>query len=85
MAKLPENYMGVVVEKSEETVQEKDTKGQESQPTGTLAIKGTFDDLVVWGHESIGDSTSDPFIRGLEEWISVSEKIHSGKDEAKKE
>ena len=85
VAKLPENYMGVVFEKSEETAEEeKDTKGQDSQPTGTLATKGTFDELIFWGHESIGDSTSDPLIRGVEEWISVSEKIHSGKDEAKK-
>ena len=34
----------------------------------------TFDSFVVWGHESLPDSTSDPHVKGIEEWISFAEK-----------
>ena len=29
----------------------------------------TFGELVVWGHETLPDDASDPFVRGIEEWI----------------
>lgn len=73
--KLPENYVGAILEQSDETLD--DQNGQDvPELIGTLQVKGEFEEIVVWGHESTGDATNNPFVRGLEEWISVSEKIH---------
>jgi hypothetical protein len=35
----------------------------------------TFSELVVWGHEMLPEDTSDPFVRGIEEWIGFASKV----------
>ncbi|KAI0445770.1 ribonuclease H2, subunit C [Xylaria telfairii] len=87
--KLPEGYYGVVVEKEDPkletaTKQEPIDDGVEviENPDDQLqvgAMKGraTFDELLIWGHESTSDSSADPYVRGMEEWIAFAEEIHS--------
>ncbi|KAI4867967.1 ribonuclease H1 small subunit [Hypoxylon rubiginosum] len=86
--KLPEGYYGSVVEKSEPKKPEKTQEemvedvemqdDQDEQPEmGVMQGKATFDELMVWGHESLVDSNEDPYLRGVEEWISFAEQIHS--------
>jgi hypothetical protein len=47
----------------------------ESIEVANLSSKAQFDDLIVWGHESTADSTTDPYLRSIEEWISYSEQV----------
>ena len=81
--RLPEGYRGAVVEKGEPGVGrdvevQKDEGEEEGNPldeVGALHGKAAFDEVVVWGHESIADSAADPYVRGVEEWISFAEQV----------
>ena len=42
---------------------------------GKLHVTGEFQDIMVWGHESVADPSSDQHIRGMEEWMVVSKKV----------
>ncbi|KAI1357608.1 ribonuclease H2, subunit C [Xylaria arbuscula] len=88
--KLPKGYQGVVVDKTDAkppaagTEQERTDEEvevvenpEEQLAVGTMRGKAAFDGLVIWGHESTGDSGADPFVRGMEEWIAFAEEIHS--------
>ncbi|KAI1078206.1 ribonuclease H1 small subunit [Whalleya microplaca] len=83
--KLPDGYYGSVVEKSEPETktprQEEDVELQEESDdqleTGAMQGKAAFEELMIWGHESTGDSSSDPYVRSMEEWIAFAEQIHS--------
>ncbi|KAI0402749.1 ribonuclease H2, subunit C [Xylaria palmicola] len=91
--KLPEGYYGVVVDKSDAKPEastkhdlvdedEEAADNQEDQlEVGAMKRKASFDELVIWGHESTSDSSVDPYVRGMEEWIEFAEKIHSTKPE----
>lgn len=35
-----------------------------------------FDEMVVWGAESMADAATDPYVRSMEEWLQVAESIH---------
>ncbi|KAI2640852.1 ribonuclease H1 small subunit [Hypomontagnella submonticulosa] len=85
--KLPEGYYGSIVEKSEPKKPE-DTKQEETVEvidleeesddqleTGTMQGKATFDEVMIWNHESLADSGEDPYLRGMEEWISFAEQV----------
>ncbi|KAI3323326.1 ribonuclease H1 small subunit [Xylariaceae sp. AK1471] len=86
--KLPEGYYGTVVEKTD-AKSETSTRQEVSEDVeviedpeaqfevGTMRGKATFDELMVWGHESTSDSMADPYVRGMEEWITFAEEIHS--------
>ncbi|KAI0889546.1 ribonuclease H1 small subunit [Annulohypoxylon maeteangense] len=88
--KLPKGYYGTVVEKSEPKKPEESSNDQEMTEvieihddsddqieTGAMQGKATFDELMIWNHESLADSSEDPYLRGMEEWISFAEQIHS--------
>ncbi|ROW09850.1 hypothetical protein VMCG_02347 [Cytospora schulzeri] len=82
--KVPEGYRGVVVEKrdapepqasrpDEPEVIDVDT--EDEVPLGALETKTEFDEMMIWGHESMADAASDPYVRGVEEWIKVAEQV----------
>ncbi|KAI1413802.1 ribonuclease H1 small subunit [Hypoxylon sp. FL1857] len=85
--KLPEGYYGSVVEKSEVKKSEDSKEMVEDveiveDPNDQLEIgamqgKATFDELMVWNHEALANSSENPYLRGMEEWISFAEQIHS--------
>ncbi|RYP72050.1 hypothetical protein DL769_004537 [Monosporascus sp. CRB-8-3] len=86
--KLPEGYYGSVVEKGEPKPEERsreemaeDVELQQEQydpiEVGAMRGKSTFDEVVVWGHEATADSSVDPYVRSIEEWISFAEQIHA--------
>lgn len=35
----------------------------------------TFDGVMVWDHGTMPDESSDPYLRGVEEWISFAETV----------
>ncbi len=44
-------------------------------PQGSLQAQAEFDQMVVWGHEASVDPAADPYLRGVEEWLGVAEKV----------
>ncbi|KAK5634180.1 hypothetical protein RRF57_009894 [Xylaria bambusicola] len=86
--KLPEGYHGIVVEKTDakdqtstmsQELMGEDVEAIESPDeqlkVDTMRGKAVFDQLMIWGHESTSDSTADPFVRGMEEWIAFAEEV----------
>jgi hypothetical protein len=52
-----------------------DLEAEDEMPLGALETKAEFDEIVIWGHESVADTSSDPYVRGVEEWMEVAEKV----------
>jgi ribonuclease H2 subunit C len=46
------------------------------EPVKILEINGTFEDLVVWGHEAL-PAADDTFVKGVEEWLQFAEAVCS--------
>ena len=42
-----------------------------------MEIQAEFDEVIVWGHESLAEASEDAYVRGVEEWIALSERVHS--------
>ncbi|KAM0548512.1 hypothetical protein ACHAPJ_009835 [Fusarium lateritium] len=83
VVKLPEQCRGVVVERTpekdpkiatEEPVEDADA---EQEQTGSMQITAEFDEMIVWGHETVADASADPYVRSMEEWLQVADRIHS--------
>lgn len=34
-----------------------------------------FDEMVVWSHDAVADASSDPYLRGVEEWLQVADSV----------
>ncbi|KAK1496555.1 ribonuclease H1/H2 small subunit [Colletotrichum tamarilloi] len=80
--KLPEQYRGVVMERSTKVeTQQLEGEGEEAEgdlvELGTMKTKAEFDEMVIWGHEASAEAASDPYVRSIEEWLGVAESIHS--------
>ncbi|KAI5300499.1 3'-5' exonuclease [Ascosphaera pollenicola] len=44
-----------------------------------ITADSAFSEFVIWGHESVpGDD--DPYVKGVQEWIAFSQKIHEPGD-----
>lgn len=48
---------------------------EDEVPLGALETQAEFDEMVVWGHESMADAVSDPYARGVEEWVQLSSQV----------
>ena len=48
---------------------------QEPEPVKILEASAVFDELTIWGHDSIPNA-DDPFIKAIDEWIAFAEAIH---------
>jgi ribonuclease H2 subunit C len=44
-------------------------------PQGTLQVQAEFDEMVVWGHEAAVDGAADPYLRGVDEWLALADKV----------
>ncbi|KAL2148589.1 hypothetical protein VTH82DRAFT_2143 [Thermothelomyces myriococcoides] len=95
-AKLPDGYRGVVAvvsappeepsgERRSEEPEVIDLESEVPSNQGSLQVQAEFDEMVVWGHEQTVDAAADPYLRGVEEWISLAKKIHSYSDPSKEE
>ncbi|OHE94047.1 ribonuclease H1/H2 small subunit [Colletotrichum orchidophilum] len=80
--KLPEQYRGVVMERSDK-VETRQLEGESEEAEGDLVelgimdVKAGFDEMAIWGHESSAEAASDPYVRSIEEWLDVAGSIHS--------
>ncbi|KAH7022420.1 ribonuclease H2 non-catalytic subunit-domain-containing protein [Ilyonectria destructans] len=81
--KLPTQCRGVVVERKNdeappaEAVVDVEDGDDTPERVGSMQVTAEFDEMVVWEHENMNDSTGDPYIRGMEEWLQVADQIHS--------
>ncbi|PHH78144.1 hypothetical protein CDD80_7318 [Ophiocordyceps camponoti-rufipedis] len=89
---VPDRYEGVVVrreagerkrkhsqlcrEDEDDGAVAADTETETATATATLQVTARFDEVLVWAHEATMDST-DEYVRGVEEWLQVANKIHS--------
>lgn len=83
---LPDEYYGLVVELAAEenerpnnALQDDEEEDSHGPDTATMKATAEFDKVIVWGHESLADSHEDPFVRSMEEWLQVADKVGSAK------
>ncbi|KAH7354955.1 ribonuclease H2, subunit C [Rhexocercosporidium sp. MPI-PUGE-AT-0058] len=89
--KIPSKYRGVVVEKTERVLPKvegtamqgdgAEGEGDEEEDAEVevkiMEEQAGFEEIVVWGHEVLPDGMADPYVRGVEDWITFAESIHS--------
>lgn len=51
-----------------------DAEDEPEEPVKILEKQGTFDELTVWGHETV-PAADDPFVKGVEEWMKLAEAV----------
>ncbi|CAG8098757.1 unnamed protein product [Penicillium salamii] len=81
---LPDGYQGVVAVPTDRVLPptqqpDNDNAHDESEmeePVKILETQGTFDDIVVWGHETV-PAADDTFVKGVEEWLQFAEAVCS--------
>ncbi|CAD6503526.1 BgTH12-03188 [Blumeria graminis f. sp. triticale] len=85
---IPKNYRGVVLSKSDQDLPETmpteeniEEEANHSMSTECLEEKQEFEDIVVWGHETLPDESSDPYLRGINDWIALTKLIHAHENE----
>ncbi|KAI1024655.1 hypothetical protein LB503_007489 [Fusarium chuoi] len=80
---MPEQCRGVVVERApekdpkstnEDVIEDLDAD-QEQEPLGSMKITAEFDEMVVWGHETVADASADPYVRSMEEWLQMADRV----------
>ena len=55
---------------------EDDVEAEPEEPVKILEKQNTFDEFMVWGHESI-PAADDPYVKGVEEWLKLAEAVCS--------
>ncbi|KAK4693249.1 ribonuclease H2 subunit C, partial [Lecanoromycetidae sp. Uapishka_2] len=59
----------------EEELLDGEEDDEEGEETGVLQEIGSFDEIILWGHESMAGN-DDPFVKGMGEWTSFAEAMH---------
>lgn len=44
------------------------------EPVKILETQGTFDEMIVWGHEYL-PAADDSYVKGVEEWVKFAEMV----------
>lgn len=83
--RVPEGYTGVVVqlpdkEEEVETVKKAfrvdDNSESDDQVAETEARKmAGFDEIMIWEHGQMPDASSDPYMKGMQEWIAFAQTV----------
>ncbi|KAJ5138950.1 Ribonuclease H2 subunit C [Penicillium bovifimosum] len=79
---LPDGYRGVVATPTDRVLpsQQADRDAVEDaepeEPVKVLETHGTFDEIVVWGHEAL-PAADDMFVKGVEEWLQFADAMHT--------
>ena len=57
---------------------EEDQDDEEDEPQQEVKVMdevGQFDQIMVWGHESLPVDGEDPYMKGMQEWIKFSRAV----------
>lgn len=75
--RLPKGYTGVVLApKAASNYNKMCDEDDEDGMGGTISEEvAQFDGVMVWDHGEMPDEPSDPYLRGIEEWISFAETV----------
>lgn len=68
----------VLLEDPEKTSKRLSESGETENIT-TMIGEESFDSICVWDHEMLPEK-QDCFIRGIEEWVEIADKIHGMKE-----
>lgn len=78
---IPEGYTGVIATATDRVSQQpvknvpaEDDVTELEKPVKVLEMQGTFDDMMVWGHEIL-PAADDPYVKGVEEWVRFAETV----------
>ncbi|QIW99739.1 hypothetical protein AMS68_005257 [Peltaster fructicola] len=86
VVKLPAGYQGIVLQKTNEKLVSRpsmpsfDEDGmqvilpEDNAETKLFSQEASFDEVVVWGHESLPDA-DDAYVKGIKEWIGFAEAV----------
>lgn len=56
--------------------EEEDTTEDKMIDVKQLNVQGTFDEVMVWGHEAVAGE-DDAFVRGVTEWMGFAQAMHA--------
>lgn len=81
--KVPKGYRGVVISstdrilpKTAPAIEDDDVvEIEEEADVKIMEEQSEFDHIMLWGHEALPDEIADPYVRGIEEWISLAEQV----------
>jgi len=78
--KIPKGYRGVVISSTDqifpkETPVDDDEDAEEVPEVKIMEEQSEFEDIMVWGHEALPDDTMDPYMRGVQEWITFADQV----------
>ena len=63
---------------ADKKIEKQDSReGEDLEEEGEISMLqelGSFDQIVLWGHESTIEG-EDPFVKGMEEWIGFAEAV----------
>lgn len=79
--KVPEGYRGVVLSSTDRILpksasQTEDDEGAEEEPeVKVMEEQSDFDEIMIWGHEAVPEDAADPYVKGMDEWIGLSQQV----------
>lgn len=59
----------------DEDIEIEEEQEEPPEPVRILDQVSTYDQVIVWGHDRL-PGADDPFVKGVEEWVSFAESIH---------
>lgn len=79
--KVPEGFRGAVLSSTDQILprpqvdQDEEEDAEDVPEVGIVEEEAEFDEVMVWGHETLPDDTADPYVRGIEEWIAFAQQV----------
>ncbi|KAJ9613462.1 hypothetical protein H2200_003404 [Cladophialophora chaetospira] len=68
----------------DEDIEIADEEEEPPEPVKILEETSGFEEIIVWGHDIV-PTNDNPFVKGIEEWISFAEAIHGTPNEQSKQ
>ena len=80
--KIPSKYHAVILKPSDKVIvdippllEDEDEEPEIPEPVKVVDEIATVGELTIWGHDRL-PATDDLLVKGVEEWIALSEAIH---------
>lgn len=61
----------------DDTLEDEDDVEEAPEETKRFETQSTFDEFIVWGHEALPEASEDPYVRGVEEWMTFAEAVRT--------
>lgn len=83
---VPAGHAGAVLKITSDKIEkpkhedEEEEEADVSEDTFAVEEVSTFDSVMIWNHETVPESSEDPYIKGVEEWIGMAEAVSDSYD-----